>query len=71
MNLRKKKLRSKKYKKIINMLKTQAKINPDNFHYNQFQTPDGQSVLELKIIHRTVLMSDTSYSNFIQPSCRL
>jgi len=35
-----------------------SKKNPGNFHYYQLQTPDGQSVLELKNIHRTMMMSD-------------
>jgi hypothetical protein len=35
-----------------------SKKDPANFHHNQLQTPDGQSVLELINIHRTVLMSD-------------
>jgi hypothetical protein len=35
-----------------------SKKNPENFHYYELQTPDGQSVLEIKKIHRTVMMSD-------------
>jgi hypothetical protein len=38
--------------------KKESKKNPGNFHYSELQTPDGQSVLELKKIHRTVMMSD-------------
>jgi len=38
--------------------KRKLSIDPENFHYKQLQTPDGQSVLEVIIIHRTVMMSD-------------
>lgn len=61
----------KKFKNNKILLLFSVKTDPANFHHGQLQTPDGQSVLELKNIHRTVLMSDTSYSDFMQPSFRL